>query len=66
MIAVIGGGADGTLATIYLLDEAAGRRLPLRVALINRHGCHGLGQAYSARSRSLRARSERVACPQLS
>ncbi len=47
MIAVIGGGASGTLTTIYLLREAAGRRLPLRVALIDRHGRHGLGQAYS-------------------
>jgi uncharacterized NAD(P)/FAD-binding protein YdhS len=47
VIAVIGGGASGTLATIYLLREGAGRRLPLRIALINRHGRHGLGQAYS-------------------
>ncbi|HBW17992.1 MAG TPA: hydroxyacylglutathione hydrolase, partial [Actinobacteria bacterium] len=47
MIAVIGGGASGTLATITLLREAAGRRLPLRVALIDRHGRHGLGRAYS-------------------
>jgi uncharacterized NAD(P)/FAD-binding protein YdhS len=47
VIAVIGGGASGTLATISLLREAAGRRLPLRVALIDRHGRHGLGQAYS-------------------
>lgn len=47
MIAVIGGGASGTLATITLLREAAGRRLPLRVVLIDRHGRHGLGRAYS-------------------
>jgi len=47
VIAVIGGGASGTLATVYLLREAAARRLPLRVALIDRHGRHGLGQAYS-------------------
>jgi uncharacterized NAD(P)/FAD-binding protein YdhS len=47
VIAVIGGGASGTLATVYLLREAAGRQLPLRVALIDRHGRHGLGQAYS-------------------
>jgi uncharacterized NAD(P)/FAD-binding protein YdhS len=47
VIAVIGGGASGTLATIYLLREAAGRRVPLRVALIDRHSRHGLGQAYS-------------------
>ena len=47
MIAVIGGGASGTLATIYLLREAFDRGIPLRVALIDRHGRHGLGQAYS-------------------
>lgn len=47
VIAVIGGGASGTLATICLLREAAARRLPLRVALIDRHGRHGLGRAYS-------------------
>ena len=47
VIAVIGGGASGTLAVIYLLREVAGHQLPLRVALIDRHGRHGLGQAYS-------------------
>ena len=47
MIAIVGGGASGTLAAIYLLREAASRRTPLRVALIDRHGRHGLGQAYS-------------------
>jgi len=47
VIAVIGGGASGTLATIYLLREAAVRRLPLRIALIDQHGRHGRGQAYS-------------------
>jgi uncharacterized NAD(P)/FAD-binding protein YdhS len=47
VIAVIGGGASGTLATVYLLREAASRGVPLRVALIDRHGRHGLGRAYS-------------------
>lgn len=47
VIAVVGGGASGALATVYLLREAAGRGVPLRVALIDRHGRHGLGQAYS-------------------
>ena len=47
VIAIIGGGASGTLVTAYLLREAAARRMPLRVALIDRHGRHGLGQAYS-------------------
>ncbi len=47
VIAVVGGGASGTLAVIHLLREAARRRVPLRLALIDRHGRHGLGQAYS-------------------
>lgn len=47
MIAVIGGGASGTLAASSLLREAADRRVPLQVALIDRYGRHGLGQAYS-------------------
>jgi uncharacterized NAD(P)/FAD-binding protein YdhS len=47
VIAVVGAGASGTLAVIHLLREAAARRVPLRVALIDRHGRHGLGQAYS-------------------
>ena len=46
-MAVIGGGASGTLATIYLLRAAAAARIPLRIALIDRHGQHGLGQAYA-------------------
>jgi uncharacterized NAD(P)/FAD-binding protein YdhS len=47
VIAVIGAGASGTLSVIHLLREATARRAPLRVALIDRHGRHGLGQAYS-------------------
>jgi uncharacterized NAD(P)/FAD-binding protein YdhS len=47
VIAIVGGGASGTLAALYLLHEAASRRTPLRVALIDRHGRHGLGQAYA-------------------
>src|ERR1035438_416418 len=47
VIAVIGGGASGTLAVIHLLRSAAERQCPLRVVLIDRHGRHGLGQAYS-------------------
>jgi len=47
VIAIVGGGASGTLAAICLLREAASRRTPLRIALIDRHGRHGLGQAYS-------------------
>jgi uncharacterized NAD(P)/FAD-binding protein YdhS len=46
VVAVIGGGASGTLATVHLVRQAAARRLPLRVAWIDRHGRHGHGQAY--------------------
>jgi len=44
VVAIVGGGASGTLAAIYLLREAANQRTPLRIALIDRHG---RGQAYS-------------------
>jgi uncharacterized NAD(P)/FAD-binding protein YdhS len=47
VIAIVGGGASGTLAALYLLREAASQRTPLRIALIDQHGRHGLGQAYS-------------------
>jgi len=47
VVAVIGGGASGALTTIYLLRAAAAARIPLRIALIDRHGQHGLGQAYA-------------------
>jgi uncharacterized NAD(P)/FAD-binding protein YdhS len=47
VIAVIGGGASGTLVVTHLLQRAARQRLQLRIALIDRDGRHGLGQAYS-------------------
>ncbi|HEY7881423.1 MAG TPA: FAD/NAD(P)-binding protein [Streptosporangiaceae bacterium] len=47
VIAIVGGGASGTLAAIHLLHEAAARQYPLRIALIDRLGRHGLGEAYS-------------------
>jgi uncharacterized NAD(P)/FAD-binding protein YdhS len=47
VIAVIGGGASGTLAVVHLLRLAAGGRGGPRIALIDRLGRHGLGQAYS-------------------
>src|SRR5271165_3654110 len=46
-IAIIGGGASGTLAAVQLLQHAAARGLPLRIRLIDQYGRHGLGQAYS-------------------
>ena len=47
VIAVIGGGASGTLTAIHLLRQAAAGRPPVRIALIDADGRHGLGQAYS-------------------
>lgn len=46
-IAIIGGGASGTLTAVQLLRHAASRGRPLRISLIDEHGRHGLGQAYS-------------------
>jgi uncharacterized NAD(P)/FAD-binding protein YdhS len=47
VIAVIGGGASGTLTAIHLLRLAAAGRPAVRIALIDAFGRHGLGQAYS-------------------
>src|SRR5450631_573105 len=47
VVAIIGGGASGTLAAIHLLREATARQYPLSIALIDRLGRHGLGEAYS-------------------
>ena len=49
-VAVIGGGASGTLAATYLLRAAAQTRTPLRIALIDRWGQHGLGRAYATQN----------------
>ncbi len=48
-MAVIGAGASGTLVSASLLRLAASARLPLplQIELIDRHGRHGLGQAYA-------------------
>lgn len=47
VIAIVGGGASGTLTAAHLLRHAAWQRVPLHVALIDRDGRHGLGLAYS-------------------
>jgi uncharacterized NAD(P)/FAD-binding protein YdhS len=52
VIAVVGGGASGSLTAIQLLRHAAALRLPLHVVLIDRHARHGLGQAYSTEHRA--------------
>jgi uncharacterized NAD(P)/FAD-binding protein YdhS len=46
-IAIIGGGASGSLTAAQLLRGVAERGLGLRIALIDEHGRHGLGVAYS-------------------
>ena len=51
-VAVIGGGASGTLAAVHLLRYAASSRQRMRITLIDTHGRHGLGQAYSTEHRA--------------
>lgn len=46
-IAIIGGGASGTLTAVQLLAHATAREIPVSITLIDGHGRHGLGQAYS-------------------
>lgn len=46
-VAIVGGGASGTLTAVQLLHGAAERGLGLRIALIDEHGRHGAGVAYS-------------------
>jgi uncharacterized NAD(P)/FAD-binding protein YdhS len=45
-VAIVGGGASGSLTAVQLLRRAAAEQLPLRVTLIDRLSRHGLGQAY--------------------
>jgi uncharacterized NAD(P)/FAD-binding protein YdhS len=47
VVAIVGGGASGTLTAVHLLRYAAQARTPVRVALIDSDGRHGLGQAYA-------------------
>ena len=47
VIAIIGGGASGTLTATHLLRLAADGQRPVHIALIDRDGRHGLGQAYA-------------------
>jgi uncharacterized NAD(P)/FAD-binding protein YdhS len=47
VIAIVGAGASGTLTAVQLLREAGRRGLPVHVGLIDRHGRHARGQAYS-------------------
>lgn len=46
-VAIVGGGASGTLAAAQLLRQSAAPELPVRVTMIDQHGRHGLGVAYS-------------------
>jgi len=46
-VAIIGGGASGTLAAVHLLNRAAEAAQPLRILLIDKEGRHGLGRAYA-------------------
>jgi len=51
-IAIVGGGASGTLTATQLLRRSAASGFPVRVTLIDQHGRHGLGVAYSTRHAS--------------
>jgi uncharacterized NAD(P)/FAD-binding protein YdhS len=46
-VAIVGGGASGTLLAVQLLRLSADSRTPLRIWLIDEHGRHGRGQAYA-------------------
>jgi len=46
-IAIIGGGASGTLTAVQLLAQSTAIQMPVRISLIDGHGRHGLGLAYS-------------------
>jgi uncharacterized NAD(P)/FAD-binding protein YdhS len=46
-VAIIGGGASGTLAAVHLLRRAGAAAQPLRILLIDKEGRHGLGRAYA-------------------
>ncbi len=46
-VAIVGGGASGTLLAVSLLGQSARNQLPLRVWLIDEHGRHGRGLAYA-------------------
>ena len=46
-VAVVGGGASGTLAAIHLLRRARAHAMPLEIVMIDQYGRHALGQAYS-------------------
>ncbi len=46
-VAIVGGGASGTLLAVQLLWQSADRGIPLCLWLIDEHGRHGRGQAYA-------------------
>jgi uncharacterized NAD(P)/FAD-binding protein YdhS len=61
-IAVVGGGASGTLTVVHLLRRAAAEQVAVRVLLLDRLGRHGRGQAYSTThpDHLLNSRAERM------
>jgi uncharacterized NAD(P)/FAD-binding protein YdhS len=52
VIAIVGGGASGTLTAVQLLRHAARQQTPLQIVLVDRHARHGLGLAYSTSHRA--------------
>ena len=47
VIAIVGGGASGTLTAVHLLRLSRSHGVPMRVVVIDRYGRHGVGQAYA-------------------
>ncbi|WP_169806844.1 FAD/NAD(P)-binding protein [Actinomadura macra] len=47
VVAIVGGGASGTLTAAHLLLRGRGPGVSPRVILIDQYGRHGLGQAYA-------------------
>ncbi len=45
-VAIVGGGASGSLVAVHLLRELAGTGRTARILLVDRDGRHGLGRAY--------------------
>ncbi|WP_271221264.1 FAD/NAD(P)-binding protein [Streptosporangium carneum] len=61
-VAVVGGGASGALTAVHLLRRARTCGTALEVALIDQHGRHATGQAYSTTDphHLLNARADRM------
>ncbi|GII58778.1 hypothetical protein Pth03_71670 [Planotetraspora thailandica] len=46
-VVIVGGGASGTLTVVHLLRRLEAVQAAARIVLVDKHGRHGAGQAYS-------------------